>query len=89
LAQNNASLNGLAQTDLICQQNPFGQWRLQGKQCRLNLVRVQVNTGIEQGLGEPADIVGTVPPGQLVSKILGVEGCDHDPELSCYVSKEG
>src|SRR3546814_14985351 len=67
----------LAQPNLVSQQYAFLQWVPKGEQRRLDLMRVQIDAGIEQRLGKAIYAIGGVSPCQLVGVVLGVVGGDQ------------
>ena len=77
LADYERGLDGLAQTDFVGQQHTFLKRVAQCEQCRLDLVRVQVDTGIEQRLGKAVDPIGAMAPREFVGVVLGVVGGDQ------------
>jgi len=48
LTEDDSCLDGLTETDFIRKYDALRQWRLQREQCRFDLVRIQVNRGIEK-----------------------------------------
>ena len=74
LRDDQARLDGLAQTDLICQHRPLRQWRMKGEQSGFDLVRIQIDLGVNQRAGQLLDAIGRAPLGQFMSEILGVVG---------------
>ena len=77
LANHQRCFDGLAQPHLVSQQYAFLQWVPKGEQRRLDLMRVQIDAGIEQRLGEAINAIGGVSPRQLVGVVLGVVGGDQ------------
>ena len=51
LREHQPRLDGLAKPDLVGQQHTTRERRLEGEQRRVDLVRVQVDLGIDQGAG--------------------------------------
>lgn len=67
LAKDDARLDGLPQPDLIRQDHALRQRGLQGKECRLDLVWVQIHSGVEQRHRQ------AIQPGRAASsQVVGV-----------------
>ena len=77
LANHQRGFDGLAQSNFVRQQHAFLQWVSKGEQRCLDLMRVQIDAGIEQRLGEAIYAIGGVSPRQLVGVVLGVVGGDQ------------
>ena len=72
LSDQEARLDGLAQTDLIGEDRPAGQRIAEREQGRFDLVRVEINLSIGENRRQPFDAVGRTTPRQLVGDVLGV-----------------
>ena len=72
LAEDQAGFDGLAQADLVGQQDALAEGRFQGEQGGVNLVRVQVNGRVEQGSGEAVNIGRGPLKRQFVCEVAGV-----------------
>ena len=56
LAENQTGFDGFAQADLVGQNHALAKGGFQGKQRGVNLVRIQVNGGVEQRCGEAVNV---------------------------------
>ena len=84
LAQNQPGLDRLAQADLVGQQDALGDGRLKGEDGRVDLVRVEVHTGVEQRPRQPLNLPGPPLAGQFVGEVLGVvDGAHSCPSPVC------
>ena len=75
LAENQAGLDSLAQADLVGQEDALAEGGIQGEQGGVNLVRVEINGGVEQRRGEAVRIGGGPLKRQFVGEILRVKNC--------------
>jgi hypothetical protein len=48
LAEDDSGLDSFAETHLVGEDHSFREWRFQGENCGLNLVRIQVDGSVEQ-----------------------------------------
>ena len=76
LGKDDARLNGLAKSDLICQYRTIRQWRFECKECCINLMWCQVHLRIVERCSQLVQIVGRQSPFQEMGKVFGVIWCD-------------
>lgn len=79
-------LDSLAQPDLIGQQGALGQRVLTGEQRGVDLMRVQIDTGIEQRLRNAADAIVVLPAGESVRIVLGLVRGDQRLSSSFFLA---
>jgi hypothetical protein len=72
LREHEASFDGLSQADLVGQDNTTGQGVPAGKQRRFDLMRIQIDLGIDQGVAKRLDGIPGRAPGQLPGEELAL-----------------
>ena len=72
MARNDAGLNRLAKSDLVGKDRPAGERRTEGEERRIDLVRVQIDGGVAERLGQLVGLIGSDAAGQFVGKVLRV-----------------
>ena len=77
LAEHQAGLDGLAQADLIGEQNALRQGTSQGEGSGVDLMRVQVHAGIEQRHRQTICPARCMLAGELVGEVFGVVRSAH------------
>jgi len=70
LGQHQARLDGLAEPHLVGQDDASGERVAAGEQRRFDLVRIQVDLGVDERRAQGCDAVGVRPPGQLPGEEL-------------------
>jgi hypothetical protein len=79
LAKDDTSFNCLSKANFICQDDTLGKWGLQGEQRRLDLVRIEVHSGIKKGHRKTVNAIRG-PAGQIMSEIFRMVRCQvHFP----------
>jgi len=78
LAEHQPRLDGLAQPHLVCQQNALRDRRADSEEGGLDLVGVQVNTGVKERPGQTLDAAAATAR-QLVGEVSGVVRRAHGP----------
>ena len=77
LGQDETGFDGFTEADFVGQDDAIRQWRSEGKQGRIHLMRIHVHLGTGDGLGQR--VVGSPlqrqPVGEIAALIAGV----HQP----------
>ena len=77
LGPNQAGLDGLPESHFVGQNRAAGERRAKREQRRVHLMRVEVDRGVTERLGQLVRLIGAHPLRQLMREILGVIGSER------------
>jgi len=71
LAENQSGLDGFPQTDFVGENDAFGKRRLEGEQSGFDLVRIQIDLGVEERLRQAPNTLGVLQR-EGMGKVFGL-----------------
>src|SRR4051794_29280224 len=77
LRQHQARFDRFSKSNLVSQKRPFRKWRMESKERGFDLMRVEVDLGINQRARQLLDTIGRTPFCKLVGKKSCVVRCQR------------
>ena len=72
-----AGLHGFAETHLVGEQGALGERRIERKQRRIHLMRIEIDLRIDQRASQLLNAIRGAAASQLMGEVLGVVGGNH------------